>query len=149
VNPDVIAAALLGASAGITGGAVWTYALYRGAYKRGLFDGQLADEQATEWPEFVPDPEFIAALNRAHYQRQYAHHPAPDPPPSVFMAEEDARQGNEFLDRLGHDLGQILGEMEAERIDLHGETDTVIASWEPPETPETPENPPPHIGNPF
>jgi hypothetical protein len=145
MTPGVIAAALFGAAAGLTGGAAWTYFLYRGAYKRGLFDGQLTDEPATEWPPLVPDPEFIAALNRAYHPRQYAPQPAPDAPPAGFTPEEEARLGREFLG----ELGRVLVEMEADRIALHGETDAVIASWEPPETPETPENPPPHIGNPL
>jgi hypothetical protein len=141
MSPGVIAAALFGASAGLTGGATWSYFLHRGAYKRGLFDGQLTAEQDTEWPQLVPDPEFIRALNRLYHPHQDAPQPAPAPPPSVFMTEQGEQQGHEAMTALGTELGRVLADMEAERIALHGDTDAVIASWEPAGTPETPGNP--------
>jgi hypothetical protein len=150
MTPDVIAAGLFGIAAGLTGGTVWTYFLYRGAYKRGLFDGQLAAQADTPWP---PPPitgeDAIRAMASVMYGPPAAADTAPDFPPSVYMTEQGARKGHEALDGLGRELSRVLADMEAERIAMIGDTEALIHSWKPAETPETPENPPPHIGNPF
>jgi hypothetical protein len=57
------------------------------------------------------------------------------------MTEQGEQQGHEAMTALGTELGRVLADMEAERIALHGDTDAVIASWEPAGTPETPGNP--------